>query len=81
MKIDRAAEEIRSILKPLREPISTADLARQLNKPQSTVVMILRRMPDAWIEAWKPQVGKGRPGALWRVKPDNCPPPPKKHRA
>lgn len=78
MRVDHLAINIRSILKPLRKPLTTAELAKRVGSSQSAVVMALRRMPDAWIEGWKTQTGKGRPAALWRVIPDNCPPPPKK---
>jgi hypothetical protein len=80
----RLREELRCLEESAKSGylgITTIRLARMVNVSQKSVLISLRKMPDAYITAWQPSdsLNGGRPASLWRivVPPKDCPPPPK----
>lgn len=55
---------------------SVPSISQALGLHESSIRAALNRMPDTWIDRWS--TTGGRPKAIWRIVPDDCPPPRKK---
>lgn len=73
------ADHLRALLRKHRDGLCIPRMVEELKGPRSQLIYAtLNRMPDAWVERWEYQPKSGRPKAIWRVIPPNCPPPKKK---
>jgi transposase len=69
-------DRIRALLRQHRDGLSIPEMVEHLGVRNQLIYQSIHRMKDAWIERW--ECGHiGRPRAVWRTVPPNCPPPPK----
>lgn len=77
----RAMTKTRELLRAYPDGLSTPAIARQIGAPRATTLVMLHKMPDAYIHHWESNGFGDR--AVWRVvvPPPHCERPRNKGRS
>lgn len=74
-----ATRDIRQLLRDNPDGLDIKTIAERVDRQESTVRMLLKNMPDTYIDRWDGPT-RGQYTAIWCVvvPPDNCPHPTRK---
>lgn len=68
-------DAVRSALRANRQGLTTNQISEITSLTCSAIYNALYRLPEVWIDSWLLTGTQGRPSAVWKIVPDNCPSP------
>jgi len=75
LRIDTTNDAVRKALRDNRGGLTTKQVSAITGLTGAAVYNALYRLPEVWIDSWLLTGTQGRPSAVWKIVPDDCPSP------